>query len=325
MSETQEIVIAQPAGPEKESWFQYRLKEEQDTPSRYEEAAKFLATMISISLTIFLSVTGLKEGSSPAGVAAILIFWLVSLMCAFLVLFPFAYEFSGDSVNSFRDAHQQIVKRKRSLLKISVGLYFFTLLLLAALYLLATFPGPPVPAETAKTEAPPAAAQPQAEVQPQAQPTPPPPAPGPEQKPLELEKLEQLTGTWRGKLGDGGMTYTETWKQEGQSLQGQAILENKEGKQVLQEILEIRRITGHVSYAASIDKSKPTVFSLVNFNKHADYTEWTFENKEHDFPQRIIYRLESKDSLYARVEGTEKGQSKKEEFRLRRIELRSKK
>jgi hypothetical protein len=46
--------------------------------------------------------------------------------------------------------------------------------------------------------------------------------------------------------------------------------------------------------------------------------QWTFENPEHDFPQRIIYRLETGDALYARVEGTENGKFNKEEFYLKR-------
>lgn len=309
MSETREMQIAQPAGPEKESWFNYRLKEEQDTPSRYEEAAKFLATMISVSLTIFLSVTNFKAGSHSAGVAAILIAWLMSLLCAFLVLFPFAYEFSRDSVNSFKETHQQIIRRKRTLLKISVGLYFFTLLLLAALYLLASFPTSPLPPDK---EPAPAAARAE---------TTSPPAMDEStiNKALDLETLDQLTGTWQGLLNDGALTYTETWKPSGDSLIGQATLVNKDGKQVLLETLEINRIAGHITYAASINHGTPTVFTLTNVNKNKDYSQWTFENKEHDFPQRIIYRMDSKDSLYARVEGTENGEQKQEEFRLKRL------
>jgi len=44
----------------------------------------------------------------------------------------------------------------------------------------------------------------------------------------------------------------------------------------------------------------------------------TFENKDHDFPQRIIYKNTGQDSLYARVEGNDKGKFRKEEFAMRR-------
>jgi hypothetical protein len=43
-----------------------------------------------------------------------------------------------------------------------------------------------------------------------------------------------------------------------------------------------------------------------------------FENPEHDFPKRIIYRLTPDGSLNARVEGIEKGRATAEEWTWRR-------
>jgi len=41
-----------------------------------------------------------------------------------------------------------------------------------------------------------------------------------------------------------------------------------------------------------------------------------FENKKHDFPQRIIYSNIKSDSLYARIEGMDKGKYRAVEFRM---------
>jgi len=60
--------------------------------------------------------------------------------------------------------------------------------------------------------------------------------------------------------------------------------------------------------------AKPVVFKLT---KNSD-NEAVFENLQHDFPQRIIYRRESADALFARVEGSEKGVNKAIDFRYKR-------
>lgn len=46
--------------------------------------------------------------------------------------------------------------------------------------------------------------------------------------------------------------------------------------------------------------------------------EAVFENPEHDFPQRIIYRLESDGALFARIEGVVSGKEKGRNFPMKR-------
>jgi hypothetical protein len=60
--------------------------------------------------------------------------------------------------------------------------------------------------------------------------------------------------------------------------------------------------------------AKPTVFRMITGSDG----EVVFENPEHDFPQRIIYRRESADALFARIEGQEKGVNKAMDFRFKR-------
>jgi hypothetical protein len=46
--------------------------------------------------------------------------------------------------------------------------------------------------------------------------------------------------------------------------------------------------------------------------------EAVFENPEHDFPRRIIYRLEPDGSLFARIEGMPKGKLRGLDYPMKR-------
>jgi len=87
------------------------------------------------------------------------------------------------------------------------------------------------------------------------------------------------------------------------------------GKTVFTEYLQIREMNGQVASIVSLGlNAKPTVFKLVKSSE----SEVVFENPEHDFPQRIIYRRESSDALFARIEGQEKGVNRSMDFPYRR-------
>ena len=47
--------------------------------------------------------------------------------------------------------------------------------------------------------------------------------------------------------------------------------------------------------------------------------EVIFVNPVHDFPQRILYRAQGKNRLFARVEGVAKGKAMSEEFPMKRV------
>jgi len=48
--------------------------------------------------------------------------------------------------------------------------------------------------------------------------------------------------------------------------------------------------------------------------------EVIFENPDHDFPQRIIYRLLSDEDLLGRIEGTINGKARAVDFPMKRTE-----
>jgi hypothetical protein len=130
MKEKKVIKSKEPSG-DAEEWFEYIHQQERKTPDRLEDAAKFLATMIAISLSIFTAVTQAGGVSIIAWTGRIAVFaWLLSLLFAFLVLFPFRYRCISASVKSIKSMHTRIVRIKWILLILSTILFFAALCIL---------------------------------------------------------------------------------------------------------------------------------------------------------------------------------------------------
>ena len=128
-----------------------------------------------------------------------------------------------------------------------------------------------------------------------------------------VDRLEWIAGCWTSD--DGKERIEENWmKPAGQTMMGMSRTVAG-GKTVFTEYIQIREVNGQLAYVVCLGLSaKPVIFKLI---KNSD-SEATFENPEHDFPQRIIYRRESADTLFARIEGQEKGVNKAMDFRYRR-------
>ena len=76
----------------------------------------------------------------------------------------------------------------------------------------------------------------------------------------------------------------------------------------------VQEENGELFFVAQPSAQKEARFKLVS----ASANEARFENPEHDFPQRIIYRRDG-DSLIGRIEGVSKGKERSVEFPLRRV------
>jgi hypothetical protein len=80
------------------------------------------------------------------------------------------------------------------------------------------------------------------------------------------------------------------------------------------ELVVIRQVGDAIHYVAH-PVGQPTAVFLL---KEASDTSVVFENPEHDFPQRIGYALQQRESLLAWIEGTENGEMRRVEFPYRR-------
>ena len=84
------------------------------------------------------------------------------------------------------------------------------------------------------------------------------------------------------------------------------------GRPAFFEYLRIEQQKSSVVYIASPRGGAATEFALIS----AGAAEVVFENLEHDFPQRIIYRREG-DLLIVRIEGEVSGETNARQWEWR--------
>ena len=137
----------------------------------------------------------------------------------------------------------------------------------------------------------------------------------PAQQPKQtVDEFGWLAGCWGG--AHNKKELTEQWmKPAGGTMLGAGRTVSN-GKTVEYEFVQLRQDeTGDIYYVARPSGQKEASFKLVRGGPR----EAVFEDPEHDFPQRIIYRLESDGSLLARIEGVVNGKEKGVNFPLKRV------
>ena len=122
-----------------------------------------------------------------------------------------------------------------------------------------------------------------------------------------IDQLNWFSGYWIAEIN--GTKMEECWLPENNnSMIGLHRDSFKSGK-IFYEYLRIEQIGDSIIYFASPKGRKPTKFLLVSIEHH----KVIFENPDHDFPQKIIYTLNS-DTLTARIEGKVNGDFKFSEW-----------
>jgi len=84
----------------------------------------------------------------------------------------------------------------------------------------------------------------------------------------------------------------------------------EDGTEIISETLYLKKFGDQWAYVAIPSEQSITLFAL----KENTSKIFTFENKEHDFPQRIIYEFHKGGKLTAAIEGTVNGEIKRREF-----------
>jgi hypothetical protein len=130
----------------------------------------------------------------------------------------------------------------------------------------------------------------------------------------DLDSLAWLGGCWNG--GGDTRVYQEHWmKPSGKTMLGMSR-NVANGRTVEYEFLRLHEeANGEIFYTAHPSGQNETSFKLVKLKEG----EAVFENPEHDFPQRIIYKLEDNGSLNARIEGKSKGKERGVDFPMKRV------
>lgn len=135
-------------------------------------------------------------------------------------------------------------------------------------------------------------------------------------KGLTLKHLYWLAGTWKS-VNNEEVSY-EIWEKKNDTLlsgKGFTLVKNDT---VFFEKLEIVQRGQELYYIPAVrgqNEEKPVEFRFMEFNKG----EYNFVNKDHDFPQRIIYKNPQPDFLCARIEGTKNGKFMKIDFNFLKV------
>jgi hypothetical protein len=133
------------------------------------------------------------------------------------------------------------------------------------------------------------------------------------QQPPGIEQVAWLQGCWASSSAQ--RTVEEQWMAPrggsmigmGRTVRGSELVEY--------EIVVIQRKGNQLAYEAHPSGQPSAVFLSVTLSD----SSVVFENREHDFPQRIGYQRTSADALLAWIEGTDKGQTRRVEFPYRRV------
>jgi len=131
----------------------------------------------------------------------------------------------------------------------------------------------------------------------------------------DISQLTWLSGCWAYDGKDSGSG--EYWMPPAGGTMFAVSRTVRDGRTVAFEYLRIAETDTHsLTLFATPSQQPPAQFDLASLTK----TEVVFENPQHDFPQRIIYRLSDEDHLLGRVEGQSDGQLVAIDFPMTRVD-----
>jgi hypothetical protein len=140
------------------------------------------------------------------------------------------------------------------------------------------------------------------------------PAPPAQPAQAVLQSLAWLAGCWQSDDGEPGSG--EQWMPPaagtmlgvGRTVAGGATRSF--------EFMRIHTLAdGRLAFTAYPSGQSPGTFPLLR----ASVDEVVFENLQHDFPQRVIYRLDAPGRLAARIEGVSEGKPLTVPFNMSRV------
>ena len=134
----------------------------------------------------------------------------------------------------------------------------------------------------------------------------------------QISELTEMSGCWEMRDDSRNLLIIENWSPAtGKSMVGLGQTFKDGRKSDWEEMRIEQRPDGIFFVARPRENSEETSFKLI----FSYVNEVIFENKEHDFPQRVIYKFDG-DDLTARVEGTTAGQTKSIVYPMKRTKCK---
>lgn len=131
----------------------------------------------------------------------------------------------------------------------------------------------------------------------------------------QLQAADWLIGTWENQDPQGKMI--EIWSKANDSIYiGESYY--IKGKDTLHsEQIQLVQVGDKVQYIPTVkgqNNDQPVNFNLTSKTDK----ELVFENPKHDFPQKIVYKKITADSLVATISGTQQGKASSESYPMRK-------
>jgi hypothetical protein len=128
-----------------------------------------------------------------------------------------------------------------------------------------------------------------------------------------LDQLSWLAGHWQG--GSDGRVTEELWLPPAGGLMLGLNRDIGSSGKAFFEFLRLEQTDQGVSYVASPRGGETTSFNMVECTEN----KAVFENKAHDFPQRITYGLTGPNSLTVTISGDVDGKNESRSWSWQRL------
>lgn len=131
----------------------------------------------------------------------------------------------------------------------------------------------------------------------------------------ELSDLNWILGKWQVNESNN---FEEWEKIDDHLFRGKGLVVKKNDTLITEtiEIVQQDKTLYYIPVVTGQNEGKPVAFKLVARKRD----EFIFENKTHDFPQRIIYVKNGEEQIDARIEGKKEGFFTEMKFKLKRVE-----
>jgi hypothetical protein len=131
----------------------------------------------------------------------------------------------------------------------------------------------------------------------------------------QLEQASWLLGNWGHAIPEG--RFVEQWVQENDSTYSGESFFIAVKDTSFAEYIKLIEDNGKLKYIVSVkgqNGEKPVPFTLTS----ASGTQLVFKNPRHDFPDTIIYKKITNDSIVAEITGLQNGRDAVEVFPMAR-------
>jgi hypothetical protein len=132
----------------------------------------------------------------------------------------------------------------------------------------------------------------------------------------QLEKMNWLLGHWENTTPEGYLT--ETWtKTNDSTFSGQTYFIINKKDTVHNESIVLTQVNDELIYRPTVkgqNNDEPVDFKLNSDIENA----FSFENPKHDYPQKIVYKKTTENSLVATISGMQQGKQSSESYPMKK-------